>query len=200
MRANTLNDRPRPDAPPGPEAGFTLIEMVAAMTVTMIGLLSLAATIGFALNVSNRGRSVTNTKLLVVSVLEQMETLRNTKQLTFGQIRNVGDVDDRGATREFDGFPDDFRPVSVNPGPDGMHGTPDDLLDAGADGVYGTDDDFTDPGLARPGYTRQVLITALSENLSRIEVTLRYPNGKGGFETMAGVSYLNNDAHSNFLP
>jgi hypothetical protein len=174
--------------------------MVTAMTVTMIGLLSLAATIGFALAVSNRGRNVTNTKLLVVSILEQMETLRNTKQLTFGQIRNAGQVDNRGATRNFNGFPTDFRPVSVNPGPDGMHGTPDDLLDAGLDAVYGTADDFSDPGLARPGYTRQIVVTSLSDNLSRIEVTLRYPNGRGGFETMAGVSYLNNDARSNFLP
>jgi type II secretory pathway pseudopilin PulG len=200
MRTNTSSNRPPPRAPRGTEAGFTLIEMVTAMTVTMIGLLSLAATIGFALSVSNRGRNVTNTKLLVVSVLEQMETLRNTKQLTFGQIRNAGEVDNRGASRVFNGFPVDFRPVSVNPGPDGMHGTPDDLLDAGLDDIYGTADDFTDPGLARPGYTRRVLITSLSDNLSRIEVSLRYPNGKGGFETMVGVSYLNNDAHSNFLP
>lgn len=200
MRTTTSSSRPLPHAPRGPEAGFTLIEMVTAMTVTMIGLLSLAATIGFALTISNRGRNVTNTKLLVVSILEQMETLRNTKQLTFGQIRNAGQVDNRGATRNFNGFPNDFRPVSVNPGPDGMHGTPDDLLDAGLDDIYGTADDFSDPGLARPGYTRQILVTSLSDNLSRIQVTLRYPNGKGGFETMVGVSYLNNDARSNFLP
>jgi type II secretory pathway pseudopilin PulG len=182
------------------QAGFTLIEMVVAMLVMMIGLLALAATIAFALSVSNKGRSVTNTKLLVVSILEQMETLRNTKQLTYGQISNVGQVDDTGATQSFAGFPNDFREVSINPGPDGIFGTTDDLVDAGPDGNYGTNDDFVNPSLARPGYMRQILITPLSDNLKKIQVTLQSPRQGGGVDSMVGISYLNNDAHSNFLP
>lgn len=182
------------------QAGFTLIEMVVAMLVMMIGLLALAATIAFALAVSNKGRNVTNTKLLVVSILEQMETLRNTKQLTYGQISNTGHVDDTGATQSFAGFPNDFREVSVNPGPDGIFGTADDLVDAGTDKTYGTADDFVNPSLARPGYTRQIVITPLSDNLKKIQVTLQSPRQGGGFDSQVGISYLNNDAHSNFLP
>lgn len=182
------------------QAGFTLIEMVVAMLIMMIGLLALAATISFALVVSNKGRSVTNTKLLVVSILEQMETLRNTKQLTYGQISNGGQVDDTGSTQSFAGFPTDFIEVSINPGPDGIFGTTDDLVDAGPDKTYGTADDFVNPSLARPGYTRQILITPLSDNLKKIQVTLRSPRPGGGVDSMVGISYLNNDAHSNFLP
>lgn len=182
------------------QAGFTLIEMTVAMLIMLIGLLALAATIAFALTVSNKGRSVTNTKLLVVSILEQMETLRNTKQLTYGQISNAGHVDDTGATQTFAGFPNDFREVSVNPGPDGIFGTTDDLVDAGGDGTYGTNDDFVNPLLARAGYTRQIVITPLSDNLKKIQVTLQFPRPGGGVDSMVGISYLNNDAHSNFLP
>jgi len=181
------------------EYGFTLIEMVIAMLLMLIGLLAVASAIGYAFIVSNKGRNVTNTKLLVVSILEQMETLRNTQQLTFGQISNTGAVDNTGATISFNGFPTGFQPVSVNPGPDGIFGTADDLVDAGPDGTYGTSDDFTNTALARPGYSRQVLISALSDNLKRIEVTLRYPGDKG-IQTQVGVSYLNNDARSNFRP
>lgn len=182
------------------QAGFTLIEMVVAMLIMLIGLLALAATIAFALSVSNKGRSVTNTKLLVVSILEQMETLRNTKQLTYGQISNAGHVDDTGATQSFAGFPNDFRDVSVNPGPDGIFGTSDDLVDAGPDATYGTNDDWVNPTLARAGYSRQILVTPLSDNLKKIQVTLQFPRPGGGVDSMVGISYLNNDAHSNFLP
>ena len=182
------------------QAGFTLIEMVVAMLIMLIALLALAATIAFALAVSNKGRSVTNTKLLVVSMLEQMETLRNTKQLTYGQISNTGQVDNTGATDNFEGFPTDFLEISVNPGPDGIFGTADDFVDAGPDKTYGTNDDYLNPMLARPGYKRQILITPLSANLKKIQVTLQYPRQGGGVDSMVGISYLNNDAHSNYLP
>lgn len=188
MRTNSLNSDPRSDAPPRArrsQAGFTLLEMVVAMVVMMIGLLALAATIGFALAAGNKGRSVTNTKLLVASVLEQMETLRNTRQLTFGQIANTGKVDDSGAAQSFAGFPNNFRQVSVDPGPDS---------------IFGTADDLSSPGSVRPGFTRQILITDLSSNLKRIQVTLRSPGTNGKVDTIVGVSYLNNDANSNFLP
>lgn len=182
------------------QAGFTLIEMVAAMLIMLIALLALAGSIAFALAVSNKGRSVTNTKLLVVSILEQMETLRNTKQLTYGQISNAGQVDDTGATENFAGFPNDFREISMNPGPDGIFGTTDDFVDAGPDATYGTNDDFVNPALARAGYTRQILITPLSDNLKKIQVTLKAPGQGGAVDSIVGISYLNNDAHSNFLP
>ena len=176
-----------------------MLEMMVAMLILLIGLLALEAAIGTALLATNAGRNVTNTKLLVVSILEQMETLRNTRQLTYGQIANQGDVDNVGAARPFDGFLTGFQPVSMNPGPDGIHGTGDDLVAAGADGIYGTDDDVADPTLARPGFTRQILITPLSANLKQVSVTLRYPAENGRVRTQLGISYLNNDARSNFL-
>lgn len=183
-----------------------MIEMVAAMLILMVGLIALASAIGYALMASNRGRNITNTKLLVVSVLEEIETLRNTKQLAFKQIANVGGVDNSNVSRNFGGFSTGFQPVAMNPttkqmnyGPDGIVGTPDDQVTPGGNGIYGDQDDTTDSSLTLAGYERQIVVTNLSGSLKKIEVTLRYPGSNGSTETLTGTSYLNDDARSNLL-
>lgn len=198
MRTSTSNNF-RAGAARRGQSGFTMLEMVVAMVVLMVGMLSLAQVLGYALTVSNRGRGATNTKLIVVSMLEQMENLRNTGQLTYGQIANAGAVDNNGAAFVFPGFPTDMQPLSRDPGPDGIFGTTDDLRNAGTDGVYGTLDDYTDTSLARPNFRRQVTITALSGSLKKIEVTLEYRDAQGRLKTLKGTSYLNNDSRSNEL-
>jgi type II secretory pathway pseudopilin PulG len=187
-----LNMRARMHA----ESGVTLLEMVIALLILTVGLLSVAGAISYSLAVSNRGRGITNAKYLITSMLEQIETARNAKDLTFGQISNTGSVDDTGGARVFAGFPTGFIQVSRNPGPDGIFGTGDDLLVAQPDGTY-----VTDNTLAIPGFTRQVQITFLggNTNLKKIQVTLKYPGMNGKQEQLVGVSYLNNDARSNYL-
>src|SRR5262249_53633329 len=103
-----------------------------------------------------------------------------------------------GATRDFAGFPTGFQTLSINPGPDGVFGTDDDLINPGPDNVYGTADDFTDATWGVPGYSRQISITNLNPNLKRIQVTLQYPDAGGQMRNLVGVSYLNNDTRSNF--
>ena len=201
MQINTLNNQSRARAKVGQldsESGITILEMVIAMIILTVGLLGLAASIGYAVTVSNRGRNLTNTKLLAVSLLEQMETLRNTEQLTFGQIANAGAVDNTGATWNFAGFPTGYNPISVNPGPDGIFGTDDDMINPGPDNTYGTGDDFTDPTWGIAGYSREIVITNLNTNLKRIQVTVRYPDGGGTQRSLVAISYLNNDARANY--
>ena len=201
MQANTLNNNLRARAIArqlDSEAGVTILEMTIAMLILTVGLLAVAASIGYAVTVSNKGRNLTNTKILAVSVLEQMETLRNTQQLTFLQIDNTGQVDNTDATNNFAGFATGFQPISVNPGPDGIFGTSDDLVNPGADNVYGTGDDYTDPTWAVAGYTRQITISSLSPNLKRIEVIVRYGDAGGQTRDLTAVSYLNNDSRANF--
>jgi hypothetical protein len=179
------------------ESGFSLLEMVMASLVLTVGLLGVAGAIGYALLASNRGRGVSNAKMLIVSVQEQMETLRDTGQLSFAEISNSHVS---GST--FSYFPTEFMPVSAYPGPDGVFGTNDDLVSPGPDGFYLTADDFTDTTRARPGVTRQILITTVPNEplLKKIQVTLRYaPNG-GESRDLVGISYLNDDAHSNYIP
>ena len=204
MQTNMLNNQSRRRRKHfHSESGVTILEMVVAMLVLTVGLLGLAASIGYAVTVSNKGRNLTNSKLLVVSVLEQIEKLRNTEsgtieELTFGQIANVGNVDNSGATRSFPGFPTDFQPISINPGPDGIFGTTDDAISPGPDNIYGTTDDIVDTTWIIAGYQRQITITNLSANLKRIQVTLRYSDAGGKLRDLVGVSYLNNDTRSNF--
>jgi type II secretory pathway pseudopilin PulG len=196
-----LNNRPRlrpHTSQLDSQSGITLLEMVVAMLILTVGLLGLAASIGYAVTVSNRGRNLTNTKLVAVSLLEQMETLRNTEQLTFGQLANQGAVDNTGASKNFVGFPVGFNPVSINPGPDGIFGTSDDLINPGGDNIYGTGDDFTDASWGISGYSREIVISNLNANLKRIQVTVRYPDGGGQVRNLVAVSYLNNDERSNF--
>jgi type II secretory pathway pseudopilin PulG len=177
-----------------------MLEMVVAMVIMMIGLLSLAQVIGYALTVSNRGRNVSNTKLLVVSMLEQIENLRNTGQLTYGQVANAGAVDNTGATFSFAGFPTGQKDVSKDPGPDGIYGTADDLHSAGLDGKFGTGDDKDpDPALQRTGFKREIVITPLGTDLKKIEITLEYTDADGLKRTLKGTSYLNNDTRANVL-
>jgi type II secretory pathway pseudopilin PulG len=182
------------------EAGFSMVEMCIALIILFIGLLATASSISYALMVSNRGRSVTNSKLLVMSVLEQMETLRNTKQLTFGQIANVGAVDNTGAGSVFAGFPTAEQAVSKDPGGDGIFGTADDMTSAGPDGIYGNSNDVqNDSKLAVPGYARTIKIETISSNIKKITVTLTYPGITGSKEKLEVSSYLNNDSQANYI-
>lgn len=181
------------------DSGFSLLEMVVAITLLTVGLLGVASAIGYAMVASNHGGSITNTKLLAVSILEQMETLRDTNNLTFGQIANVGQVSNRGAVKNFDGFQPGFQQVSINPGPDGIFGTVDDLIDAGADGLFGTGDEFINPTFALVGVTRQIRITNLSSTLKKIQVTINY-SVNGGTKQLVATSYLNDNSTSSYIP
>ena len=191
MWTHMLNSRSRRKADRSSEKGFSLLEMVVAMIILTVGLLGVASAISYALIASNRGRGVTNSKMLVVSILEQMETLRNTRELSFDEISNTPQP-----APGFAGFPyadGVFRPVSTVPGADGIFGTADDLW-------VGTSqtDDLT---LARPGVSRQIKITTFPSNpyLKKIEVTLRYsPNG-GETRELVGISYLQDDSHGTYV-
>ncbi len=181
------------------DSGFSLLEMVVAIALLTVGLLGVASAIGYAVVTTNHGRSITNTKLLAVSILEQMETLRNTGNLTFGQIANVGQVDDHGSAKPFLGFQAGAQQVSTESGPDGIFGTADDLIDAGNDHKFGTSDDFVNPNFAVIGVTRQIQITSLSTTLKKVKVTVDY-SAHGGMKQLVAVCYLNDNNTSTFVP
>ena len=181
------------------DRGFSLLEMVVAITLLTVGLLGVASAIGYAMVASNHGRSITNTKLLAVSILEQMETLRDTNNLTFGQIANVGQVSNAGAVKTFAGFQPGFQQVSINPGPDGIFGTVDDLIDAGTDGQFGTSDDFINPNFALVGVTRQIQITSLSGTLKKVQVTIEY-SVNGVTKQLVASSYLHDNSTASYIP
>jgi Tfp pilus assembly protein PilV len=158
--------------------------MVVAMFILTIGLLGVASAIGYAMMASNSGRGLTNAKLLVVSALEQMETLRNTGQLNFAEISNA-----QVAGSSFTGFLTDFQYVSTTPGPDFVYGTAD-------------DPGLTDPNFRVSGVKRKIEITSLSATLKQIKVTLRYSPNSGTIPPpdLDCTSFLNDDSHGNYVP
>ena len=158
------------------EAGFTMLEAVVAISVLTVGLLGVAAAITYAAATTGRTRDITQAKQIILSTLEQVSILRDSERLTFAQIGNNG-------LGNFDGFAAAFQQVSNNPGPDGIHGTPDDV---------GQD---SDP--SNDSFKRSVVVTTLNPNLKKIEVTVKYTTG--AFEgELSGVSYINNDARPNY--
>lgn len=195
MHSSTSFDRQKSEQS---ERGFSLLETVVALTLLTIGLLGVASAIGYAMVAGNHGRSITNTKLLAVSMLEQMETLRNTNNLTFKQIANVGQVDNDGAVKDFTGFPPGFQQVSINPGPDGIFGTADDLIDS-VNGIYGDGNDVVNPNFAVVGVTRQIEITSLSTTLKKIQVTVEY-SVSGATKQVVASSYLHDTSTAAFIP
>ncbi len=176
------------------EDGFTLVEAVCAIFILTIGLIGTAAAITYALEFSAISRNVTSAKSVIVSTIEEMETLRNSRRLEFKQIASVGAVNNASVANPFSGFTTGFQLVSRQPGEDGVYGTADDLIDPGADGDYGTADDFSDPTRIRSGYERQIKVTSLSPTLKKIEIKVRYVGRAGKIGEITGVFYLNDEA------
>jgi type II secretory pathway pseudopilin PulG len=174
--------------------GFTLIEAVVAIFIVTIGLIGTAAAITYALEFSVVSRNVSSAKFLIVASIEEIESLRNSRRLDFKQIANVGKVDNNGTPNTFNGFSVNFKDVSLEPGPDGVNGTDDDLRNAGRDGTFGTGDDFEDQSRIRSGYTRKITIIDLSTTLKKIEVKVKYLGSNGKIGELTGICYLNDEA------
>ena len=173
--------------------GFSLIEAVVAIFIMTIGLIGTAAALSYAIHYGTVSRTVTSAKSIIFAQIEEVEALRNSRRLDFKQIANVGGVDNTNTPATFSGFSSGFKELSLNPGPDGVNGTDDDLLDPGADGSYGTADDFSNPALVRSGYLRQITVTNLSSSMKRIEIKVRYFGSGGAVGELAGVCYLNDE-------
>ncbi|HEX8246580.1 MAG TPA: prepilin-type N-terminal cleavage/methylation domain-containing protein [Pyrinomonadaceae bacterium] len=192
--SNNLKQKKNSNSARRDEKGFSLIEAVVAILIITIGLIGTAAAITYALEFSAISRNVSNAKLVIVSSIEEIESLRNTRRLDFKQIANSGGVDNNGTPNTFNGFSNGYKEVSLNPGPDGVNGTDDDLRSAGADGTYGTGDDIDDPTLVRSGYVRQIIITNLNTTLKKVEIKVRYYGSGGKIGELRGVSYINDES------
>lgn len=179
------------------ENGFTLIEVVVAILILTIGLMGTVAAITYALQFTTLSKNLSNAKLVIVSTIEEVESLRNTRRLEYKQIANVGSVDNTDSPNFFGGFSSGFVPISTKAGTDGVNGTLDDLSSAvGTDGNWGTTDDTIDASRVRGGYWRQIEITNLTATLKKIEVKVRYPASNGAIGEIRGVSYLNDEART----
>jgi len=167
------------------ECGFTMIEVLISVIVLTIGLVSMLAMFTVALAATNNSQEDLTAKQIAQSTLESIFTARNTQQITFLQIQNVANG----------GIFLDGPQVIKDPGPDGLDGTADDLVQnplcpgpstclqlSGKDGVLGTADDVYMP---LNNYRRTILISnvflpggAIDDTLRQITVTITYTSSQ----------------------
>jgi type II secretory pathway pseudopilin PulG len=159
------------------DAGFSLVETVIAMGILATGLLSLAGV--FTLGMLHIAGSSSNliAREKAREAIESVHTARDTKTITWAQIRNV---EDGGV------FLKEPQPLYKS-GVDGLVNTVDDdddgeleeQLGPGEDNKLGTEDDLRIPLV---NYTRTIEITeSLGPNgedtLRQLVVTVTYPVG-----------------------
>lgn len=164
------------------ERGFTLMEVMISMVVLTVGLVSLLGVFGLAMAATQTSQQDMIAKQLANEALESIITARNTSQLTWDQIANVGTGNGIFVTGS----------QTINlAGGDGIVGTADDasagiqvLREPGPDGIYGTSDDVLVP---LTGYQRQITIGQVVDaagnvmpSLRSINVTIQYSTPRLG--------------------
>lgn len=178
------------------QRGFSILEVVFAMVLLAIGMLSVLAAIGYAVGANQTSQEDMLARQLASESMESIFNARDTSQLGFSAINNVG-------TGQGIFVPGALQPKCA--GPDGIIGTADDtacltaagvecpnagiecLTEPGPDGILGTADDVI---ISLENYTRTIAITPLLENgttvptLVLVTITINYtvPN-HGGTKT-----------------
>lgn len=164
------------------QRGFTMMEVMFSIVVLTIGLLGMLAMFSVAMAATNSAQDDMLAKHEAIETLESIFTARNTAQITWNDIQNVSN----GGK-----FLDDPQAI-LDPGPDGLDGTADDLnadpycpgpsqclVQPGPDGILGTPDDVR---LPLNNYTRTIAINTVIDpitgtvdpTLRQITVTVQY--------------------------
>ena len=161
------------------EGGFSLLEVMISMVVLTVGLVSLLGVFGLAMAATQTSQQDMIAKQLANESLESLVTARNTSQLGWDDIQNVGANTCTSGAGSCGIFLVGMKPI-YNSGADGIFGTSDDataglqtLQQPGPDGIYGTADDVKIP---LTGYQRKILISPVYDSNNNLEVSLRGVN------------------------
>lgn len=165
------------DARTGRDAGFSLIELMVAMSILMVGLLGMAQVFYFGLSIVRTSSSQLIAREKAREAIESVHTARDTRIITWAQIRNVGAPDCSTwptTTANGGGRFTTAEHALLAAGADGLVATADDLgqeATPGPDNTLGTADD-----IPLYGFRRQLVICDVNgnPNLRQIAVTIRY--------------------------
>ncbi len=177
-----------PQITKGPQvAGVTLIEVMIATGILVIGLVGLLGMFSHALATVAIVKDDLIARQKVREAMESIYTARNTSQVVFDDIENVAD----GGI-----FLDGPQSLLVA-GNDGLLGTADDgapevMLHPGPDGQLGTGDDVS---LSLARFQRTIAIEPILEDdgtvnpdIREVTVTVQYPSSVGGAERSLQVT------------
>jgi type II secretory pathway pseudopilin PulG len=157
------------------DAGFTLIEVLIALIIIIIGVISLAGAVATAARLLTGSQEQLIATQRAAEAIESVFKARDNRVLAWAQIRNVV-----GAGADNGVFLDGPRDVR-DPGPDGLVNTADDgavetIVKPGPDNQLGTGDDEV---IALFGFTREIEIRDISANLRQIRVIVRFRASTG---------------------
>jgi len=178
-RANA-DERP-PGFPPVPGKagirirGFSLVEALVAVTILSFGMLAIAAAFAQGLGTLAGSNFDILAREKAAEAIESVYTARDTKTITWAEIKNVqGETGSDGGV-----FLDGAMPLT-QAGDDGLVNTEDDgdeleaLVQPGPDDLLGTDDDVFVPLV---NFTREIVIEELSQTLRMLRVIISYHVG-----------------------
>jgi type IV pilus modification protein PilV len=156
--------------------GFTLIEVMVSTVVITIGLLTLLAAFGAAMEATHTAKEDMIAKQLAQEAMESIVTARETANVTWDQIQNVGPGNGIFVTG--------LQQIR-QAGNDGIIGTADDaaaplstMQDPGPDGIVGTPDDPAPVPLTN--FRRSILIApTLAADLRTVTITIQYTTTRG---------------------
>jgi prepilin-type N-terminal cleavage/methylation domain-containing protein len=151
------------------QAGFTLVETMFAIIILSGGLLALASAFAQGMVVINTTHYHQIAKEKASEAIESVFTSRDTRTITWAQIRNA---------RNGGVFLDGEQQLRA-PGNDGLVNTADDGVQEtevlpGNDGRINTGDDVV---FVLSMFTREIEITDIAQNLRQIRVIVRYQVG-----------------------
>ena len=175
----------------GGARGFSLLEVMFAMVILAVGLISVLALFASSMATMALAQKDLIAKQKAEDALESIYSARNTGQTTFDSVQNVSSAPGL--------FLDGPQPL-LDRGPDGLPGTadddatkPDELVLPGPDGLLGTADDIHLPLLE---FKRQIAIVpvlrsggGINPDLRQITVTLTYP-ALNGTRTYRVAGYI----------
>jgi prepilin-type N-terminal cleavage/methylation domain-containing protein len=188
------------------ESGFSLLEVVISMAVLTIGMVSLLGVFGLAMASTQTSQEDMIAKQLGNESYESIITARNTTQINWDDINNVGSPNCPISGNSSCGIFLVGSQQIYAAGADGIYGTADDaasglrqtLRDPGPDGIYGSADDILIP---LTGYQRTIVISPLYDaqnnlisSLRSVTVTVQYSTP----QTRLPKSYVLNSYISQF--
>jgi len=190
----SIDRRPSPGVLPS-EEGFSLLEVLIAMLVLTIGVLSLLGVISLGVQTVAASSPMLIAREKAREAVESVHAARDTGELAWSRIHNVAN----GGV-----FLSGMQDIRL-PGADSLINTADDasapfesIRQPGADGILNNSDDIITQ-LDANLFQREIAITTLNQdgtstvnpNLRRITVTVRY-RVLGAWRTYTLSTYISN--------
>jgi prepilin-type N-terminal cleavage/methylation domain-containing protein len=161
------------------ERGFTLLEVLIALSVLVVGLMSMAYGIGIGLAVVQMSTMDTIAREKAREAMEDVFTARDTSTISFSQICNIPTGTNPNNCLFVNGLTPMYTADTsglVNTTAAATQGVLETYVTPGPDGILGTADDVT---YNLTGFQRSIQVTSVSSSdgytvLAQVTVTIQY--------------------------